>query len=28
MVSTGPDREQTMILPGFSEALDWMHSHG
>ena len=22
MVSTGPDREQTMILPGFSEALD------
>ena len=26
MVSTGPDREQTMILPGFSEALDWMHS--
>jgi adenylosuccinate synthase len=28
MVSTGPDREQTMILPGFSDALDWMHSHG
>ncbi len=28
MVSTGPDREQTMILPGFSEALAWMHSHG
>jgi adenylosuccinate synthase len=28
MVSTGPDREQTMILPGFSGALDWMHSHG
>jgi adenylosuccinate synthase len=28
MVSTGPDREQTMILPGFSEALDWMHSQG
>jgi adenylosuccinate synthase len=27
MVSTGPDREQTMILPGFSEALEWMHSH-
>jgi adenylosuccinate synthase len=26
MVSTGPDREQTMILPGFSEALNWMHS--
>jgi adenylosuccinate synthase len=26
MVSAGPDREQTMILPGFSEALDWMHS--
>jgi adenylosuccinate synthase len=26
MVSTGPDREQTMILPGFREALDWMHS--
>ena len=26
MVSTGPDREQTMILPGFSDALDWMHS--
>ena len=26
MVSTGPDREQTMILPGFSAALDWMHS--
>jgi adenylosuccinate synthase len=26
MVSTGPDREQTMILPGFSEALDWMRS--
>jgi adenylosuccinate synthase len=26
MVSTGPDREQTMILPGFSEALAWMHS--
>jgi adenylosuccinate synthase len=28
MVSTGPDREQTMILPGFSDALDWIHSHG
>jgi adenylosuccinate synthase len=28
MVSTGPDREQTMILPDFSKALDWMHSHG
>ena len=28
MVSTGPDREQTMMLPGFSEALDWMHSGG
>jgi adenylosuccinate synthase len=28
MVSTGPDREQTMILPGFSEALAWLHSHG
>jgi len=27
MVSTGPDREQTMILPGFSTALDWMHSN-
>jgi adenylosuccinate synthase len=27
MVSTGPDREQTMILPGFSKALDWMHSN-
>ena len=26
MVSTGPDREQTMVLPRFSEALDWMHS--
>jgi adenylosuccinate synthase len=26
MVSTGPDREQTMILPGFSAALDWMRS--
>jgi adenylosuccinate synthase len=26
MVSTGPDREQTMILPGFSQALEWMHS--
>src|ERR1700744_3447980 len=26
MVSTGPDREQTMILPGFSGALDFMHS--
>jgi adenylosuccinate synthase len=26
MVSTGPDREQTMILPGFAEALEWMHS--
>jgi adenylosuccinate synthase len=26
MVSTGPDREQTMTLPGFSAALDWMHS--
>jgi adenylosuccinate synthase len=26
MISTGPDREQTMILPGFQEALDWMHS--
>jgi adenylosuccinate synthase len=26
MVSTGPDREQTMTLPGFSDALDWMHS--
>jgi adenylosuccinate synthase len=26
MVSTGPDREQTMILPGFSEALNWMRS--
>jgi adenylosuccinate synthase len=26
MVSTGPDREQTMILPGFQAALDWMHS--
>jgi adenylosuccinate synthase len=26
MVSTGPDREQTMILSGFSTALDWMHS--
>ncbi len=25
MVSTGPDREQTMILPGFAEALEWMH---
>jgi adenylosuccinate synthase len=28
MVSTGPDREQTMILPGFSAALDWMHYPG
>jgi adenylosuccinate synthase len=27
MVSTGPDRAQTMILPGFSTALDWMHSN-
>jgi adenylosuccinate synthase len=27
MVSTGPDREQTMILPGFSGALDFMHSN-
>jgi adenylosuccinate synthase len=26
MVSTGPDREQTMILTGFGTALDWMHS--
>jgi adenylosuccinate synthase len=26
MVSTGPDREQTMSLPEFSAALDWMHS--
>ena len=26
MVSTGPDREQTMILAGFAEALEWMHS--
>ncbi len=26
MVSTGPDREQTMTLPAFSEALNWMHS--
>jgi adenylosuccinate synthase len=26
MVSTGPDREQTMILPGFADALEWMHS--
>jgi adenylosuccinate synthase len=26
MVSTGPDREQTMILPDFSKALDWMHA--
>ena len=26
MVSTGPDREQTMMLPGFSAALEWMHS--
>jgi adenylosuccinate synthase len=26
MISTGPDREQTMILPDFSSALDWMHS--
>jgi adenylosuccinate synthase len=26
MVSTGPDREQTMILAGFAAALDWMHS--
>ncbi|MGC2400665.1 MAG: adenylosuccinate synthase [Acidobacteriaceae bacterium] len=26
MISTGPDREQTMILPGFSAALDWMRS--
>ncbi len=28
MVSTGPDREQTMILPDFSEALNYMNSHG
>jgi adenylosuccinate synthase len=27
MVSTGPDREQTMILPGFSTELEWMHSN-
>ena len=26
MVSTGPDREQTMMMPGFAAALDWMHS--
>ncbi len=26
MVSTGPDREQTMTLPAFSDALNWMHS--
>jgi adenylosuccinate synthase len=26
MVSTGPDREQTIILPGFAEALQSMHS--
>jgi adenylosuccinate synthase len=26
MISTGPDREQTMVLPDFSAALDWMHS--
>jgi adenylosuccinate synthase len=24
MVSTGPDREQTMLLPGFAKALDEM----
>jgi adenylosuccinate synthase len=28
MVSTGPDREQTMTLPAFSEALNWMQSGG
>jgi adenylosuccinate synthase len=26
MVSTGPDREQTIILPGFAEALQSLHS--
>jgi adenylosuccinate synthase len=26
MVSTGPDREQTMLLPDFAAALDTMHS--
>jgi adenylosuccinate synthase len=26
MVSTGPDREQTMLLTDFSRALEWMHS--
>ena len=26
MVSTGPDRDQTMVLPGFAEALDSMKS--
>jgi adenylosuccinate synthase len=26
MVSTGPDREQTILLPDFSGALEWMHS--
>jgi adenylosuccinate synthase len=26
MVSTGPDREQTILLPDFSKALEWMHS--
>jgi len=25
MVSTGPDREQTMVLPEFGEALDKIH---
>jgi adenylosuccinate synthase len=26
MVSTGPDRDQTMVLPRFAEALDSMRS--
>jgi hypothetical protein len=25
MVSTGPDREQTIVLPEFAEALDRIH---
>jgi len=25
MVSTGPDREQTMVLPEFAAALDSIH---
>jgi adenylosuccinate synthase len=26
MISTGPDREQTMVLPEFAEALKSFHS--